>query len=1095
MLDIPESALDKEFGRETVRRAQAYVAQGRVLGFDVATTRGGDVELIGSVRGTRPEPYRVTVRAATMRHGTEIWSVCDCPVGLGCKHGVALILGARRDLALLEGGPDPDRWAGELEDALLELEARSSAEGTGAVPLALQVDLKVARYRWSDHPVRTIRLRPLQRGKLGRWIKTGADWHQVNGLRYGGAHDPMQVEILAELATVLGPAYGGPADLARVGPALWPMLTRVCAAGIELVPGEGIAEVELLEEPVAVTADLRSTETGLSVRLGVGVGDRSWSADAIEPIGNPAHGVALLTAAGGGRAAPSMLTLAPLVRLLPERVQALLRRTEPLVVPDEARQRFEDAFLPRLRRQLATTSTDGSVPLPEEPEPRLVLELEWLSPGQAAASFGWSYPVAGAESRYALDSGAGMLDVRRTDAEDSHLSRLTLDDAARDLLCDAGGRLRGEHRWTGADLLRFVDDVLPGLRADDAIDVEETGTQPDYRPAVGAPEISFSLAGPEAGPDGQEADRRTDWLDLEVMIRVDGEQVPLASVLTALTRRAERIFLPSGLHVRADHPAFDRLAELVAAAGELADQPSERLRVGSHDLGAWAELDELGVVDEQAAAWVASARALQSAERLPEVATTGLTCTLRSYQYDGFRWLAFLWQAGLGGILADDMGLGKTLQALALVAHARAKGAAPFLVVAPTSVVTAWRAEAAQHAPDLVVRTVEGTGARRAESVAELAEGADLVLTSYTLLRLEAEAYAGLAWGGLVLDEAQQIKNHQAKTYRAVRGIDAPFRVALTGTPFENRLMELWALLSVVAPGLYPSPQRFRDLVVRPVEAGDAAALDRFRRRIRPFLLRRTKDLVAADMPPKQEQLLEVTLGPRHRRIYDTHLQRERQTVLGLVEEFDRHRIAIFRSLTRLRQLSLDAALLDPAHDKVASAKVDLLVEHLTELAAEGHRALVFSQFTSFLKRVRERLDREGIETCYLDGRTRDRQRVIEGFRTGAAPAFLISLKAGGVGLTLTEADYVYVLDPWWNPAVEAQAVDRTHRIGQQRPVMVYRLVATDTIEEKVVALKERKAALFARVLDGGGAGDGAIDADDVRALFDAPGDRVGGDP
>jgi SNF2 family DNA or RNA helicase len=242
---------------------------------------------------------------------------------------------------------------------------------------------------------------------------------------------------------------------------------------------------------------------------------------------------------------------------------------------------------------------------------------------------------------------------------------------------------------------------------------------------------------------------------------------------------------------------------------------------------------------------------------------------------------------------------------------------------------------------------------------------------------------------------------------------------------------------------------------------------------------------VAADLPAKQEQVLEVSLTPRHRTVYDTHLQRERQTVLGLVDEFDKHRIAIFRSLTRLRQLSLDAGLVDEAYDGIGSAKVDVLVDHLLELAEEGHRALVFSQFTSFLTRVRQRLEREGLTSSYLDGTTRHRQAVVDGFRSGDDPVFLISLKAGGVGLTLTEADYVFVLDPWWNPAVEAQAVDRTHRIGQTRPVNVYRLVSTNTIEEKVMALKARKAALFAQVVDDDTLMSAPLRADDVRALFE----------
>jgi len=226
-------------------------------------------------------------------------------------------------------------------------------------------------------------------------------------------------------------------------------------------------------------------------------------------------------------------------------------------------------------------------------------------------------------------------------------------------------------------------------------------------------------------------------------------------------------------------------------------------------------------------------------------------------------------------------------------------------------------------------------------------------------------------------------------------------------------------------------------------------------------------------------------LERKHRKIYDTHLAKERQRILGLVEDFDHNRVAIFSALTKLRQLALDPALVDPAHDAVGSAKLDLLVDHLEEITAEGHRALVFSQFTSFLGRVRDRLAAEDIGATYLDGSTRDRAAVINEFRAGGAPVFLISLKAGGVGLTLTEADYVFVLDPWWNPAAEAQAVDRAHRIGQTEHVHVYRLVATDTIEEKVMQLKNRKAELFAQVIDGEGAMSTSLDADDIRGLFE----------
>jgi SNF2 family DNA or RNA helicase len=383
------------------------------------------------------------------------------------------------------------------------------------------------------------------------------------------------------------------------------------------------------------------------------------------------------------------------------------------------------------------------------------------------------------------------------------------------------------------------------------------------------------------------------------------------------------------------------------------------------------------------------------------------------------------------------------------------------------------------------VVTVGETERRRGTSLTGVVSGAHVVVTSYAVFRIDADAWSGLPWQGLVLDEAQFVKNHQARTYQCARRLPAPVKLALTGTPLENSVMDLWALMSIVAPGLFPDPERFTESYRIPIERdGDGERLAVLRRRIRPLVLRRTKELVAAELPPKQEQVLEVVLNPRHEKLYQTHLQRERSKVLGLVEDMSKNRMTIFRSLTLLRQLSLDPALVDPAYADVRSSKADAFLEHLREVVAEGHRVLVFSQFTRFLRSIRDRLDAEGLGWVYLDGRTRDRDARIAEFRTGTAPVFLISLKAGGFGLTLTEADYVFVLDPWWNPATEAQAVDRAHRIGQDKTVIVYRLVAVGTIEEKVMELKARKQALFSRVVGDGALASGALTADDVRGLF-----------
>jgi len=433
------------------------------------------------------------------------------------------------------------------------------------------------------------------------------------------------------------------------------------------------------------------------------------------------------------------------------------------------------------------------------------------------------------------------------------------------------------------------------------------------------------------------------------------------------------------------------------------------------------------------------------------------------------------------------MGLGKTLQCLALISHARRRdpASAPFLIVAPASVVANWTAEAARFAPGLTVVAMPATQARLRQRLADVAAGADAVVTSYALLRIDFAAYAELAWSGLLLDEAQQVKNRQSKIYQCVRRLAAPVKIAITGTPLENNLMELWSLLSITAPGLFPSPDRFRDYYARPVERqGDTQRLAQLQQRIKPLVRRRTKEQVAADLPAKQEQVLEVDLHPQHAKVYQTRLQRERQKVLGLIADMNSNRFTIFRSLTLLRQLSLHAGLIDQAHAGMPSAKVDALLEKLAEVTGGGHRALVFSQFTGFLGKIRERLEIDGTPYCYLDGRTRNRPAAIQRFKDGDAPVFLISLKAGGFGLNLTEADYCFLLDPWWNPATEAQAVDRTHRIGQTRNVMVYRLVARDTIEEKVMALKARKAMLFSSVMDDGNVFGTTLDAEDIRALL-----------
>lgn len=1077
---LDEQSLGLSFDSATIERARAYVAQGRVLWAEVADADRSQVRVQAEVQGGEPTAYAVDAVVVRSARSVLVHGRCSCFVGSSCKHVVAAVLAAQEAAV-----PVQDDWEKRLAGVLDEL-GRGAEDGPVK---ALGLEVSIARPEagdgrapsWQVRAMRpTVRVRPVTPGKRGTWIHRGVGWDDLPRAAYTQSHDPAQLAALSELATARRSPnyYRAETPIDDLGAGAWAMLDRAVGAGVELVGVGEIGVVRLVREPLQLRVELRAGR----VEVGVDHDGRWWSGDDVLVIGRQGHGVGLLDPATGA------LHLGPLDRVVPEPLRRLLESAEPLQVPEAQADRFVSDYLPRLRRHLPVRSTDRSVPVPEEVPPTLVLTVSWRGPGVAGLAWSWRYRLGESVVDHGLDDAYD--DRRRADLERAQLARLSLGATADRLLRDPSGALRGDHELRGDRLLLLVAEVLPGLRDDPRVEVVEVGVQPDYRPADGDLDIRFDLAEEPAAPEGaggaEVADGAVDWLNLRVVLRIDGEELPLTDVLEALTRDHDHVFLPSGRYLPADHPALVRLADAVRAAAELVEQGEDgTLRVGRSDLGLWGELAEIGLVDQQAARWVQAAQALSGLTELPRVDPVGVASHLRDYQLEGFRWLAFLHDAGLGGILADDMGLGKTLQTLALIAHARRRGTGAFLVVAPTSVVPGWVREAAQHTPDLVVRAVTAGQRRRGESLAELAAGADVVVTSYTLLRLEAEEYVAMPWGGLVLDEAQQVKNHQGKTYQAVRRLDASFRVALTGTPFENRLMELWSLLSIVAPGLYPWPRKFAELVATPVEKqGDERALARFRARIRPFLLRRTKERVAADLPPKQEQVLDVALGQHHRRIYDTHLQRERQHILGLIGDFDANRVAIFRSLTKLRQLSLDAALVDPEHDALGSAKIDVLVEHLQELAAEGHRALVFSQFTSFLARVRRRLDAEGIAHAYLDGSTRDRDAAIAEFRDGDAPAFLISLKAGGVGLTLTEASYVFVLDPWWNPAAEAQAVDRAHRIGQHQPVMVYRLVSTDTVEEKVMELKARKAALFAQVVDGDGAMATAVTADDVRALL-----------
>ena len=1103
MPDLDVARLARVAGASAFAKGFQYAQQRAVMH---AEWDSSESALRGLVRGSGGNFYATAVYfslAQGLPAECEL-AECTCPVEFNCKHAVALVLTALMEIVPGErpAVPPPASsqeagWERSLDSLLLTSGSGVATARQRTTPLAIELTL-------ASEPAAPSRLlgRLVRPGKNGGWVNGGLSWSKLESLNYSGDYTDDHVRLLRELYALYrsraarGAYYGyAYADDRTIDIAafesrrLWPLLDEAESAGLRLVYPRKLGQVASISSAEICLDVTRSCQTGaLSLTPVIRI-ENVQDARPVAFIGNNAHGLVFIGRADvdrGSDPADWRFRLASLEKMVPAQLQRMALAGQPLEIPAGEQARFLDGYYPRLRRAARLISSDESFTPPAISGPDLVLRASYGPGHDAEVSWEWAYRIGDSPLRAPVDQAREDDGFRDPAAEQAiltsielHLDRFGLLDASSGTPAAPHLLLTSRKRLAGLDTMRFTTELLPLLRDQPGVIIEITGQPADYREAGDSLRIAVST---------DEVAGSTDWFDLGVTLSVEGREVPFLDVFLALSRGEQHLLLADGAYFSLQKPELQALARLIEEARALQDSPAGQLRISPYQAGLWDELTGLGVVDHQAAAWQEQIQGLLAPDGLGKAdPPAALRARLRPYQEDGFGWLTFLWKHRLGGILADDMGLGKTLQSLALIAHARQAdpGARPFLIVAPTSVVGNWAAEAERFAPDLKVVPVCETAARAGKDLGELADGADAVVTSYTLLRIDFEAYAALGWSGLLLDEAQHTKNHQSKIYQCARRLPAPVKIAITGTPLENNLMELWSLLSITAPGLFPSPVRFRDFYARPIEKqGDAELLAQLQRRIKPLVKRRTKEQVAADLPAKQEQVLEVELHPQHRKIYQTHLQRERQKVLGLIGDMNAHRFTIFRSLTLLRQLSLHAGLVDDAHRDLQSAKIDALLEHLREVAAGGHRALVFSQFTGFLGMVRDRLDADGLPFCYLDGRTRNRPAEIERFKSGTAPVFLISLKAGGFGLNLAEADYCFLLDPWWNPATEAQAVDRAHRIGQTRNVIVYRLVARDTIEEKVMALKARKAKLFSDVMDRGNVFSTALDADDIRGLL-----------
>jgi len=1123
--ELELSTIEAAVGTTSYKRGRTYANGGRVLKLE------WDPEidtLLGRVVGNGAL-YDTAANFAPGDDGALTFAAgdCTCPVGYNCKHVAAIVIaatpkrgpGARppkqptsRYAARLEArqpleaavtqlppqpaappAPAPPSWERSLR-ALLG----APVTATTGSPLAITLGLSEAGQGGRGSPQLIVRL--MRQGARGGWINGSLTWNELEPYRsHVSELRPDHLDLARELYSVHSRGsrnaryyYSAQKTLdlgACENPQVWSVLDDAHRLGLRLIHAEAeLGDVRCHRGELIIDVT-RADDGGSLVRVDLRLisGDPGKLAPVLF-IGSTGHGVVCVERASIEAGEPlgrCRLTLVRLERPTPPPLQQMLLEGQRLTVPAGELQRFAEEVSPELRQIAAVVSSDGSFAPPQVSAPALTLRAHHFDGHAVEIGWEWTYTVGGAKRRTPLALTDGHAGLRDLDAERALLDGTVLRETGlgRLGLLDGSGRplARTAVLLTGLEAMRMTADELPLIERLAGVSVEIDGTPANYRDVDGLLEIGVSthdIAG------------ERDWFDLGVTISVEGRELPFAEVFTALAHGESRMLLDDGRHFSLLAPGLQSLRQLIEEARALSDTPSTGLKLSRYQAGLWEELAALGIVTEQADAWQRHVDALVSFDaRVDYKPPATLAATLRPYQRDGFAWLASLWELGLGGILADDMGLGKTVQALGLVCHLHATdpGIGPVLVVAPTSVVSNWVTESRRFAPELRVEAVTDTLARSGRAIEAIVSAADVVVTTYTLLRLDADAYNTVSWAGLILDEAQYVKNHHAKTYATVRHLAAPFKLAITGTPMENNLMELWSLLSITAPGLFPDPKRFAEQYARPIERGEddgGERLARLRRRIRPLVKRRTKELVATDLPAKQEQTLDIELLPRHRKLYDTHLQRERQKILGLIGDFNRNRFTILRSITLLRQLSLHPGLVDARHDRIPSAKLDALVEQLEDVIGGDHRALVFSQFTGFLAKVKARLDQEGISYCYLDGRTRQRDRMLQRFRDGEDPVFLISLKAGGFGLNLTEADYVFLLDPWWNPATEAQAIDRTHRIGQTRPVMVYRMIAANTIEQKVVALAARKAELFRGVMDDGDLYAASLTAEDIIGLL-----------
>ncbi len=1050
----------------------AYHEEGRVTVVSL-----DDESALCKVQG-RGNTYTVHLKAEGEQ---KLSASCTCPQaarGQVCKHIFAAILTVREQVGSIE-----DRWDYRLHRMLNSLPRRSARQTAPEVPspyvllLGLRVapnDLHMAVYalpKWSG-------LEDLPEGPDAVADRLDADrsWEQkVVQVRspldpYGCLNLPPEAVQTCNVLVGSSPAlyyfsssYRFPVAIPADVFGNYLLILARYRVPIFLLSGSRFSRrLYWRDQPVSLEMALIRSPEGLKLDVGTVLGGTTYShsqQNLLVISRNPAW-----VLAGD--------TLAPVTP--PEILDTLAHLT--FTIPFRDEEKFRDQFLLRLAEQFPLRADIVAVEeVQADPVPRLYLREEG---GTIWADLLFGYgdheveadPKAGPVATRPGPEPWSLVRIHRNREKEAHYYQLLTDPCY-------GLKRAGYQYGPAAFQLRarthpldFLTRSIPLLtEAGFEIYGEERLRSARLKRATPVLRITISSG--------------IDWFDIQAVVQYGDQAISLKEVLQAVRRGERYIKLADGTFGQIPPEWVERYRYLLG----LAEETEEGFRI--RDTQALL-LDDLleDAAEVQASQEFQNCRErLRSFEQItPQPVPQGFRGELRPYQKAGLDWLHFLHDYGFGGVLADDMGLGKTVQVLAFLQSLKERGEADraSLLVVPKSLLANWQREAARFTPEL--RVLEFIGAGRQKD-ASMFNGYDIVLTTYGTMLRDVEFLRSYRFHYVILDESQAIKNPLAKTARAARLLNADHRLVMTGTPVENTTFELWSQFAFVNPGLLGSLEFFKENFANPIESrGDPEAAAALRRLVYPFILRRTKAQVAPELPPRTERTLFVDLEPAQRKLYTRIRDRYRAELLGLIDArgLNDARMKILEGLLRLRQACIYPALVEPAY-RGESAKLAWLFETLETLRAEGHKALVYSQFVEVLKQVRAGLDERRIPYAYLDGQTRDRQDQVDRFQSDpGTPFFLLSLKAGGVGLNLTAADYVIHLDPWWNPAVEMQAADRAHRIGQDKPVFIYKVIARDTVEEKILQLQEKKRGLVEQLIVTEESFFKSLTREDVEVLF-----------